>query len=88
MEVILQWLDELDDLFYSGVLLWERLRAGCLWLGLLASLGVHAAARWDLPIGQLVLLLNVSVFSVIAWSTITLAGRALDQRASRPRKTA
>jgi len=88
MEVILQWLDELDDLIYSGVALWERLRAGCLWLGLLASLGVHAAARWNLPFGQLVLLINVSVFSIVTWSTITLAGRALDHRASRPRKSA
>ena len=88
MEVILQWLDELDDLIYSGVLLWERMRGACLWLGLLASLGLHAAARWDLPFGHLVLLINVSVFSVVAWSTITLAGLALDKRATRPRKAA
>ena len=34
MEVVLQWLDELDDCLFAGALLWERLRRGALKLGL------------------------------------------------------
>jgi hypothetical protein len=37
MEVVLQWLDELDDCLFAGALLWERLRRGALKLGLAAA---------------------------------------------------
>jgi hypothetical protein len=37
MEVVLQWLDDLDDCLFAGALLWERLRRGALKLGLAAA---------------------------------------------------
>lgn len=38
MEVIHQWLDDLEDLVSSLVLTWERLRLRCLQVGFAAAL--------------------------------------------------
>jgi hypothetical protein len=38
MEVVLLWLDDLDDLAFSAALKWEQARQLCLQVGLLASL--------------------------------------------------
>ena len=38
MEVIVQWLDDLEDLIFALPLAWERLRAWCLQIGLAAAL--------------------------------------------------
>ena len=38
MEIVLLWLDDLDDLVFSGALAWEPLRRLCLQIGLAASL--------------------------------------------------
>jgi hypothetical protein len=40
MEVVLLWLDDLDDLLFSAVLVWERCRTIVLQVGLVASWGV------------------------------------------------
>jgi hypothetical protein len=37
MEVVLLWLDDLDDILFSAALLWERLRRGVLQIGLAAA---------------------------------------------------
>ena len=37
MEVVLQWLDDLDDCLFAAALLWEWLRRGALKLGLSAA---------------------------------------------------
>lgn len=37
MEVVLLWLDDLDDLVFSAALKWEQARRLCLQIGLLAS---------------------------------------------------
>lgn len=52
MEVVLLWLDDLDDALFSLALEWERLRRFVLKVGLAASLGLAAsdisafAAAW------------------------------------------
>lgn len=38
MEVILLWLDDCEDLVFSFVLMWERLRLRCLQAGFAAAL--------------------------------------------------
>jgi hypothetical protein len=43
MEVVLLWLDDLDDLVFSVALVWERLRRILLQVGLAASWGVAGA---------------------------------------------
>lgn len=37
MEVVLLWLDDLDDLVFSAALKWEQVRKLCLQIGLLAA---------------------------------------------------
>ena len=43
MEVVLLWLDDLDDLVFSAALAFERLRALLLQVGLAASYGIVGA---------------------------------------------
>ena len=43
MEVVLLWLDDLDDLLFSAALVWEGLRIAVLRVGLTASFGVVGA---------------------------------------------
>jgi hypothetical protein len=43
MEVVLLWLDDLDDLVFSAALAFERLRGPMLNIGLAASYGIVAA---------------------------------------------
>ncbi|HUQ50837.1 MAG TPA: hypothetical protein VM692_01365 [Gammaproteobacteria bacterium] len=37
MEVVLLWLDDLDDVLFSAALVWERLRRLVLQIGLVAA---------------------------------------------------
>jgi CHASE2 domain-containing sensor protein len=71
MEVVLLWLDDLDDLLFSGALLWERLRRACLQTGLLAACTLTvselylAAAAWT-PILAAIAMASVGVWFVSA----------------------
>jgi hypothetical protein len=40
MEIVLLWLDDLDDLLFSLALLWERVRRVLLQIGLGAAFGL------------------------------------------------
>jgi len=48
MEIMLQWLDDLEDLFFALPLLWERLRLPLLNIGLLAAGALHATNFWSM----------------------------------------
>jgi hypothetical protein len=68
MEVVLLWLDDLDDLVFTVALGWERLRRLCLKIGLLSSFGIAgcelsadtdlaaSAVHWTLPLAGVALL--------------------------------
>jgi hypothetical protein len=43
MEIVLLWLDDLDDLLFTTALVWERLRRALLQLGLTAAFGLAAS---------------------------------------------
>ena len=47
MEIMLQWLDDLEDMIFAVPLLWERLRLPFLNVGLIAAGGLHAEAFWS-----------------------------------------
>lgn len=57
MEVVLQWLDDLDDMVFGVVLAWDRVRRGLLQLGAAAAAAVTACAdlagEWVLPLAAL-----------------------------------
>jgi hypothetical protein len=40
MEIVAQWLDDLEDLIFVIPLTWERLRLSCLRMGFVASLAL------------------------------------------------
>jgi CHASE2 domain-containing sensor protein len=71
MEVVLLWLDDIDDLLFSAALAWERLRRACLQAGLLAACTLavcelyFAAAAWT-PIFAAVAMASVGVWFVSA----------------------
>jgi CHASE2 domain-containing sensor protein len=71
MEVVLLWLDDVDDALFSAALLWERLRRACLQAGLLAACTLTvcelylAAATWT-PILAAIAMASVGVWLVSA----------------------
>lgn len=81
MEIVLQWLDDLDDFLFAGLLAWERVRRGLLQVGLASALAEAAAASSD-PYG-IPLLGGLAAGSV----TIALLGTALASLADARRRS-
>lgn len=91
MEIVLQWLDDLDDLVYAAALTSEYTRRALLLVGLVASLvsasGIGAEAA-SVPAWLPVPLAGLAMGSVAAWSTLAaaaLAGRAFRRASSAMR---
>ena len=67
MEIVLLWLDDLDDLVFSSALAWDALRRLCLQVGLAASLTLAAcelsaaALEWARPLA------SIAASSVSLW---------------------
>ncbi|HVY66283.1 MAG TPA: hypothetical protein VHH11_15780 [Gammaproteobacteria bacterium] len=73
MEVVLLWLDDLDDLVFVAASRWEQLRRTVLKIGLVAAVAV-AVCEISLLATQLTPALSiVAAASVLAW----FAGAAL-----------
>lgn len=70
MEVVLQWLDELDDLFFAGFSIWGRLRGFCLALALAAAVALHILRKLALPSDAALTLLSVSLAALAAWGAV------------------
>jgi hypothetical protein len=71
MEIVLLWLDDLDDLVFWGARLWEPVRRVCLQIGLAAAIALAAAelaasAQWASTLAA------IAAASVAIW----LAGAA------------
>jgi hypothetical protein len=67
MEVVLLWLDDLDDALFTVALAWERLRRAVLKVGLVAALGVAAADFSSLAAQWAPMLAYVAAASVGSW---------------------
>lgn len=67
MEVVLLWLDDLDDVFFTLALEWERLRRLVLKVGLAASFGVAASDLSALAAEWAPAFFYVAATSVGAW---------------------
>ncbi|HEY7670873.1 MAG TPA: hypothetical protein VIC71_01555 [Gammaproteobacteria bacterium] len=70
MEVLLLWLDELDDLVFGIALLWEPLRRIVLQIGFAAALGLHFSLP---PIDYETVLAAIAFASVVVWLVAVLA---------------
>ena len=70
MEVILLWLDELDDLVFGVALLWEPLRRIVLQIGFGAALVIHFSPP---PIAYNLVFAGIASASVLVWLVALLA---------------
>lgn len=67
MEVVLLWLDDLDDLVFSAALLWESLRRAFLGVGLGAACTLGVCELSMMAIDWIPLLNAVAIGCVAAW---------------------
>ena len=82
MEVVLLWLDDLDDLVFTAALAWERLRQEILQIGLIAALAL-VCCEFSVVVEEWAIVFStVAATSVIAWS-LGLALRSLYRRERR-----
>jgi hypothetical protein len=67
MEVVLLWIDDLDDVLFSVALGWERLRRIVLQIGLAASLALAAAELSTVATQWTPAFSGIAAASVSAW---------------------
>jgi len=77
MEIVLQWLDDLDDFVFTAFAVWPRIRRLCLAIALIAAAGLHVLPLLGLAIGADVMLLEVSLAALAVWAIVgAVAARA------------
>jgi hypothetical protein len=80
MEVVLLWLDDLDDLFFGLIQIWERVRHYVLGSSLVAALLPHVADA--LPLTPLDFV-QISLAGTVTWTGLCALSLLLDRRAVR-----
>ena len=81
MEVMLQWLDDLEDLIFAVPLVWERLRRRLLNVGLVAAVGLHADSIWHMAAWWVPLCAVIAALVAAGWFMALVASRAGNLRA-------
>jgi hypothetical protein len=84
MEIVLQWLDELDDLAFTGLPVWRALRRLCLILAFAAAASLHALPRLGWGVERLLAFHDVALVLLALW-TVTAAVTASAERSRRAR---
>jgi hypothetical protein len=67
MEVVLLWLDDLDDVLFSAALVWERLRRIVLQIGLAAAFALAGSESWAVATQWWPAFAGLAAASVAAW---------------------
>jgi hypothetical protein len=67
VEVVLLWLDDLDDLVFTVALTWELIRRLLLQIGLAAAVGLATCELSVTAIGWVPALAAIAAASVAAW---------------------
>lgn len=70
MEIVVQWLDDVDDLVFAGLFKWTLLRSLCLSAALAVAVGTPALLQLGVASDNVLTLLNVSLAFLIAWAFI------------------
>ena len=85
MEIIPQWLDDLEDVVFSLALTWERHRFRLLQAGLAASIAVLAIEMADLQTSLAPTFASAALGSVGIWFTGSIFAQHLEpQRVAAP----
>jgi len=72
MEVVLLWLDDLDDLVFAAIMVWRRAARRMLGVGLVAAIALAIVCIADVYTAWLTELTVIASGSVIAWSISAL----------------
>lgn len=78
MEIVLQWLDELDDLVFVGFMKWESLRRRSLQAGMSSALMLALCDFAAIALEWMPLLAAIAVFSVALWA-LASAGTLIER---------
>jgi len=80
MEIVLQWLDEIDDLVFAGFAFWFRLRRLCLAVALAAAVSILV---WPgrLESAVPIALLCLSSVTLLVWVAVATVSRGADRSA-------
>jgi hypothetical protein len=70
MEIVLQWLDDIDDLVFAGLFRWTLLRSLCLAAALAAAVGTPALLQLGIASDSALVLLKASLGFLIAWACV------------------
>jgi hypothetical protein len=73
MEIILLWIDDLDDLVFSVVYAVERLRWRCLEIGFAAASGLAVVSFADILVSWVPALFWTALVSVMFWVAALVA---------------
>jgi hypothetical protein len=80
MEILLLWLDELDDLAAAALHCWHRFRSACLVAGLAAALAL-CGDRLGIELAVPALLLaNIAIACVVVWTAMTTITLMLERK--------
>jgi hypothetical protein len=72
MEIVLLWLDDLDDLFFAAIMLWRRIARRMLGVGFAAAVVLAITCIADVYTVWLTELTVIAAGSVVAWSVAAL----------------
>ena len=87
MEVVLQWLDELDDLVFAGFSIWGRLRRFFLAIALIAALAIHAIPRLGISGDAILALVIVSLAALGGWCVVATVSATAERGARTTAET-
>ncbi len=85
MEIILLWLDDLDDLVFSVVYAIERMRWPCLEVGFSAACGLAVVSFADVLASWVPALFWTALASVMLWVAALIA-RELSRTVADPQR--
>jgi hypothetical protein len=84
MEIVLQWLDELDDLVFAGFSIWSRIRRFCLAVAMIAAAGLHVLPLLGFAIDVKFALIEISLVSLAAWAIVAALSARADRSGQAP----
>lgn len=85
MELVLLWIDELDDLVYAAAFILVRTRCLCLKLGLAAALALELAMSSPVFADYADYLAGTAAVCVLAWALALAADRLVREQNARLR---
>lgn len=84
MEIVLQWLDEIEDTVFTVALVWETLRRALLQIGLCAAVALQFTLSAAYALAYAKLLAGVALSSVLVWIASLVVSQLARSLARRP----